>query len=55
MKANKMQISKRLDDGGPFIIWEKEKKDEFMQGMIIDTRVCDNPECRYLHIDAIAI
>ena len=55
MRANKMQISKILDDGGPFVIWEKEKKAEFKQGMIIDTRVCDNPECRYLHIHAIAI
>ena len=55
MRAKKMQISKILDDGGPFVIWEKEKKAEFKQGMIIDTRVCDNPECRYLHIHAIAI
>lgn len=55
MRADRMKISKSLDDGGPFIIWEKEKKAEFRQGMIIDTKVCGNPECRYLHIDAIAI
>ncbi|MBC8246967.1 MAG: hypothetical protein H8E81_05225 [Deltaproteobacteria bacterium] len=26
MRAKKMQISKILDDGGPFVIWEKEFK-----------------------------
>jgi hypothetical protein len=55
MKTNKTFISKILDDGGPFVIWEKVKKGEFKRGMILDTWVCDNPECRYLHIQAIAI
>ena len=55
MKANKTYISKILDDGGPFVIWEKVKKGEFKRGMILDTWVCDNPECRYLHIKAIGI
>jgi len=55
MNTNKIFISKRLDNGSPFVIWEKEKRDEFKRGMILDTWVCDNPECRYLHIQAIAI
>jgi|LGOV01.1.fsa_nt_gb hypothetical protein len=55
MNTNKTLISKILDDGSPFIIWEKKKRGEFKRGMILDTWVCDNPECRYLHIQAIAI
>ncbi len=33
-----------LDDGGPFAIWEKEKKGTFKRGMILDTWVCDIPD-----------
>ena len=48
-------ISKSLDDGGPFIIWENGKKGDLKRGMLVDTMVCDNPECRYIHIHADAI
>jgi len=55
MSTHKREISITLDDGSPFVMWEREKKSEFKQGMIIDTQVCSSPECRYLHIHAIAI
>lgn len=55
MNSDERSISKILDDGGPFVIWEKEKKGTFKRGMILDTWVCDNPECRYLHFRAVAI
>ena len=48
-------MTKILDDGGPFVIWEKEKKGTFKQGMIINTWVCDNPDCQHLHFRAVAI
>ena len=32
-----------------------EHKGAFKRGMILDTWVCDNPECRYLHFQAVAI
>ena len=55
MNSGERFIKKLLDDGSPFTIWEKEKKGTFKRGMILDTQVCDNPECRYLHIQAVAI
>ena len=55
MNGDKRYIAKILDDGSPFVIWEKEKKGTFKQGMILDTWFCDNPECRYLHFRAVAI
>jgi hypothetical protein len=55
MNNDERSITKILDDGGPFVIWEKEKKATFKRGMILDTSVCDNPECRYLHLHAVAI
>jgi hypothetical protein len=55
MNSDERFITKILDDGSPFVIWEKEKKGTFKQGMILDTWVCDNPECRYLHFQAVAI
>ena len=55
MNSDERSITKILDDGGPFVIWDKEKKATFKRGMILDTWVCDNPECRYLHLRAVAI
>jgi len=55
MSSFERSITKILDDGGPFVIWEKEKKGAFRRGMILDTWVCDNPECRYLHLQAVAV
>jgi SEC-C motif len=55
MKSGERSITKILDDGGPFVIWEKEKRGTFRRGIMLDTRVCDNPECRYLHFQAVAI
>ena len=55
MEGNKRIVSKRLDDGGPFVIWEKEKKGDFQRGMVMETWVCDNPDCQYLHVRAIGI
>lgn len=48
-------ISKILDDGAPFVIWEQEPKEAFKRGMIVDTWVCDNPDCHFLHFQAVAI
>jgi len=55
MNSDKRSVSKGLDDGGPFVIWEKEKKGTFRWGMVMETWVCDNPDCQYLHILAIGI
>lgn len=55
MKSGERFITKILDDGGPFVIWEKVKKGTFRRGIMLDTSVCDNPECRYLHLQAVAI
>ena len=55
MNSDERSITKILDDGGPFVIWEKEKKGTLKRGMILDTWVCDNPECRFLHFRAVAI
>ncbi len=44
MKSDERFITKILDDGGPFVIWEKEKKGTFKRGMILDTWVCDIPD-----------
>ena len=55
MNSDERSIPKILDDGGPFVIWEKVKKGTFKRGMILDTRVCDSPDCRHLHIQAVAI
>ena len=55
MNSDERSITKILDDGGPFVIWGKKKKGTFKRGMILDTWVCDNPECRYLHLRAVAI
>ena len=55
MNSDNRTMSKILDDGGPFVIWEKEKKGPIKRGAIINTWVCDNPDCRYLHFQAVAI
>ena len=55
MSSDERSITKILDDGDPFVIWEKEKKGTFKRGMILNTWVCDNPDCRYLHLQAVAI
>jgi hypothetical protein len=44
MNDDERFITKILDDGGPFVIWEKEKKGTFKRGVILDTWVCDNPD-----------
>ncbi len=55
MSNDERSTTKILDDGGPFVIWEKEKKGTFKRGVILDTWVCDNPECRSVHLQAVAI
>jgi hypothetical protein len=55
MKSGERFITKILDDGGPFVIWEKEKKETFRRGIMLNTSVCDNPECRHLHLQAVSI
>jgi hypothetical protein len=52
---NERTITKILDDGGPFVIWEREKKGPFRRGVMLDTSVCDNPDCRYLHLQTVAV
>ena len=55
MSNDERSTTKILDDGGPFAIWEKEKTGSFKRGMILNTWVCDNPECRSVHLQAVAI
>lgn len=55
MNKDERSIAKILDDGGPFVIWEKEIVGPFKRGMIVDTWVCDNPDCRFLHFQAVAV
>ena len=55
MNDDERFITKILDDGGPFVIWEKENKGTLKRGAILDTWVCDNPECGHLHFQAVAI
>ncbi len=55
LSSDERSATKILDDGGPFVIWEKEKKGTFKRGMILSTWVCNNPECRSVHLQAVAI
>jgi hypothetical protein len=55
MIHDKRAITNILDDGSPFVIWEREQKGPYKRGIILDTSVCDNPDCRYLHLQAVAV
>ncbi len=48
---NDVRIVERLPDGGGcLILWEKKKKGSFKKGVVLETSICDNPDCRYVHI-----
>jgi hypothetical protein len=46
MKKEKKFMELVVDSGEPFILWEDKQKDQYRQGMIIDTAICDNSECQ---------
>ena len=52
---NTRTINTLLDSRDPMLIWEKEQKHPFKQGMALDMYACNNPECRFLHANAFAV
>jgi hypothetical protein len=46
-----------LDDGGPFVVWNDDEQVKPRHGMLLQTLICDNPECecRQVQIRAMAV
>ena len=47
----------RLDDGGPFVVWDDDEEARPRSGLVVQTLICDNPEfgCRQVQIRATAV
>jgi hypothetical protein len=47
----------RLDDGGPFVVWDDDEQARPRHGLVVRTLICDNPECecRQVQIRAVAV
>jgi len=46
-----------LDDGGPFVVWNDDEQVKLRHGMVLQTLICDNPECecRQVQIRAMVV
>ena len=47
----------QFDDGGPFVIWDDDEQVTPRHGLVVQTLICDNPECgcRQVQIRGMAV